>query len=93
MVRKKNNSVTTYQVSFVKSLDISKDFKRRKAFKFDSKISSLSLGINLNLALKDESYFVNKLLVHDLESSEVLSSFNQAYSDMSKIDIFLNALS
>lgn len=68
---KKKMPIYNYQVSFAKSLDISKDYKvKLKCHK--KKETSIKLKLSLERLFNDEEYLIPVLLPFDLEHSAIL---------------------
>lgn len=71
--------VQTYQVSFAKSLDISKDYKKKEKNTFPKIKSSFELEISAKDLFSVENYLVPLLLPHNLDSEVYEESFKEAF--------------
>ena len=71
--------VQTYQVSFVKSLDISKDYKKKEKKTFLQVTSSFELEIKPKDLFSVEDYLVPVLLPHNLEAEAYEEAFKEAF--------------
>lgn len=71
--------VQTYQVSFAKSLDISKDYKKTEKNTFPRIKSSFELEIKPKDLFSIEDYLVPVLLPHNLDPEVYIENFKEAF--------------
>ena len=71
--------VQTYQVSFAKSLDISKDYKKKKRQTFLRITSIFELEIKPKDLFSVEDYLVPILLPHNLDAEVYSEAFKEAF--------------
>lgn len=71
--------VQTYQVSFAKSLDISKDYKKKEKNTFPKIKSSFELEISAKDLFSVENYLVPLLLPHNLDAEVYEENFKEAF--------------
>ena len=71
--------VQTYQVSFAKSLDISKDYKKKEKNTFPKIKSSFDLEIGGKDLFSVEDYLVPVLLPHNLDAEVYEENFKEAF--------------
>ena len=71
--------VQTYQVSFAKSLDISKDYRKKEKNTFLRIISSFELEIKPKDLFSVENYLVPLLLPHNLDSEVYEGAFKEVF--------------
>ena len=72
--------VQTYQVSFAKSLDISKDYKKKEKNTFSKIKSSFELEITPKDLFLVENYLVPVLLPHNLDSEIYEELFKETFN-------------
>lgn len=72
--------VQTYQVSFAKSLDISKDYKKKEKNTFPRIKSSFELEIKAKDLFSVEDYLVPVLLPHNLDAEVYEENFKEAFA-------------
>lgn len=70
--------VQTYQVSFAKSLDISKDYKKKKKL-FPELISSFLLEIKPKELFSSEDYLIPLLLPYNLDPEVYEKTFKETF--------------
>lgn len=83
---KRKGPIYNYQVSFAKSLDISKDYKK-KALNFKKKESTIKIKINVEKFFRNEDYLTSLLLPFDLESSLVSPFLRIFFSNLEETNI------
>ena len=71
--------VQTYQVSFAKSLDISKDYKKKEKNTFPRIKSSFEVEIKPKDLFLVENYLVPVLLPHNLDSEVYEEIFKETF--------------
>lgn len=71
--------VQTYQVSFAKSLDISKDYRKEEKNTFPRIKSSFELEIKPKDLFSVEDYLVPVLLPHNLDAEIYEENFKEAF--------------
>ena len=74
--------VQTYQVSFAKSLDISKDYKRKNLPNFPKISLRFELEIEPKGLFNQENYLLPKLLPYNLDSEVYEDDFKHSFEHL-----------
>ena len=83
----KKKLVNTYQVSFAKSLDISKDFKQRNPKIFNKIINSYKFYIPIKTVFDNEDAFIEILNPLNLDNQAIVAELTASLADFKFLDL------
>lgn len=83
----KKKAINTYQVSFAKSLDISKDFKQRNSQIFNKIIHSYKLYISIKTLFDNEDAFIEILNPLNLDNQAILAELVAKLEDFKFLNL------